>query len=236
MTGTLATRKPLTGYHLKLIALITMFIDHITVVLVPSGTVYLVLRGIGRISFPIYVFLIAEGCRYTSDRFKYAMRLGLFALISEIPYDMALYPKILEQTGWGWNFVGRTNVFYTLFFAVALIHVYEVLRRSWKAGLALIAGELCYTAGSGMFLEFLEHQGVIDWPLRRILLNILRFTFIPVLLLVCHILEKRLGEKKPMKISAAVAVLALLLPLLVAPALEGSYGMFGILVVCLVEN
>ena len=234
MTGTLATRKPLTGYHLKLIALITMFIDHITVVLVPSGTVYLVLRGIGRISFPIYVFLIAEGCRYTSDRFKYAMRLGLFALISEIPYDMALYPKILEQTGWGWNFVGRTNVFYTLFFAVALIHVYEVLRRSWKAGLALIAGELCYTAGSGMFLEFLEHQGVIDWPLRRILLNILRFTFIPVLLLVCHILEKRLGEKKPMKISAAVAVLALLLPLLVAPALEGSYGMFGILVVCLV--
>ena len=99
MTGTLATRKPLTGYHLKLIALITMFIDHITVVLVPSGTVYLVLRGIGRISFPIYVFLIAEGCRYTSDRFKYAMRLGAFALISEIPYDLALYPAVLGGAG-----------------------------------------------------------------------------------------------------------------------------------------
>ena len=106
-----------------------MFIDHITVVLVPSGTVYLVLRGIGRISFPIYVFLIAEGCRYTSDRFKYAMRLGAFALISEIPYDLALYPAVLEQTGWGWNFTWRTNVFYTLFFAVAIIHIYETLRR-----------------------------------------------------------------------------------------------------------
>lgn len=231
MTETLATRKPLTGYHLKLIALITMFIDHIGAAFLPQ--VWL-LRAIGRISFPIYVFLIAEGCRYTSDRFKYALRLGLFAFISEIPYDLALYPEILEQTGWGWNFVGRTNVFYTLFFAVALIHVYEVLRWTWKAGLAVIAGELCYTAGSGMFLEFLEHQGVIDWPLRWILLNILRAAFIPVLLLVSHILEKRLGGKKPVKISTATAVLALLLPLLVAPALEGSYGIFGILVICLV--
>ena len=136
MTETAALQKPMTGFHLKLIALTTMFIDHIGAVFFPQVTL---LRVIGRISFPLYAFLIAEGCRYTRNRGRYALGLGVFALISEIPYDLALHPEFLEYGLWGQNFLFQTNIFYTMFFAVASVHIFEVLRRrSWKAQLAAL--------------------------------------------------------------------------------------------------
>ena len=58
----------LSGNQLKLIALITMTIDHVGAYLLPQFTI---LRIIGRLSMPIYAFLIAEGCRHTHDRRKY---------------------------------------------------------------------------------------------------------------------------------------------------------------------
>ena len=230
MTGTLATRKPLTGYHLKLIALITMFIDHITVVLVPSGTVYLVLRGIGRISFPIYVFLIAEGCRYTSDRFKYAMRLGAFALISEIPYDLALYPAVLEQTGWGWNFTWRTNVFYTLFFAVAIIHIYETLRRQSRGRQLLGIG--CEAA---FFAIVILVALYVESPLSIRVMMVVSTVYVLAVLLLCRWMEKHPGKSaKPGWLANVLAVAALIVPVLMAQELGSSYGIFGILVIFLV--
>ncbi len=75
----------LNGFHLKLIAVCTMFIDHLGHTLFP-GTLWL--RCIGRIAFPIFAFLIAEGCAYTHDRKKYALRLLVFALLSEVPFDL----------------------------------------------------------------------------------------------------------------------------------------------------
>ena len=138
MPETAALQKPMTGFHLKLIALTTMFIDHIGAVFFPQVTL---LRVIGRISFPLYAFLIAEGCRYTRNRGRYALGLGVFALISEIPYDLALHPEFLENGLWGQNFLFQTNIFYTMFFAVASVHIFEVLRRrSWKAQLAALGG------------------------------------------------------------------------------------------------
>ena len=116
MPETAALQKPMTGFHLKLIALTTMFIDHIGAVFFPQVTL---LRVIGRISFPLYAFLIAEGCRYTRNRGRYALGLGAFALISELPYDLALHPEFLEYGLWGQNFLFQTNIFYTMFFAVA---------------------------------------------------------------------------------------------------------------------
>ena len=55
----------LTGNQLKLIALITMTIDHIGFMLLPQVKI---LRAIGRIAFPIFAYMIAEGCQYTRNR------------------------------------------------------------------------------------------------------------------------------------------------------------------------
>lgn len=60
----------LSGNQLKIIAMITMLIDHIGVNLFPSVTI---MRVIGRLSFPIFAYMIAEGCRYTRDRKKLSL-------------------------------------------------------------------------------------------------------------------------------------------------------------------
>lgn len=75
----------LNGFHLKLIAICTMFVDHLGYTLFPGD---LWLRCVGRVAFPIFCFLIAEGCVYTHDRRKYALRLLAFALLSEIPFNL----------------------------------------------------------------------------------------------------------------------------------------------------
>ncbi|SNX54090.1 TraX family protein [Thermoanaerobacterium sp. RBIITD] len=71
---------------LKLIALLTMVIDHVGAVLYPN---IIVLRMIGRISFPIFAYLLALGYKSTHDAKKYLKRLLLFGLLSEIPYILA---------------------------------------------------------------------------------------------------------------------------------------------------
>lgn len=93
---------------LKIIALVTMIIDHTGAVLFPQ---YFTLRLIGRIAFPIYIFLIAQGCRHTRSMEKYMLRLFVFALISEIPFDLMGWPP-------AWFDWSGQNVFFTLFLGV----------------------------------------------------------------------------------------------------------------------
>lgn len=80
-------KRGLSQEGLKLIACVTMLIDHIGAVLVPQN---IFLRMIGRIAFPIYCFLLAEGAHYTKDPRKYVLRLGIGAVLSELPFDLAL--------------------------------------------------------------------------------------------------------------------------------------------------
>ena len=67
--------RGLSGNALKIIAAITMLIDHVGIILLPESQI---LRTIGRISFPIYAYMIAEGCYYTRNKLRYF--LGIFAL------------------------------------------------------------------------------------------------------------------------------------------------------------
>lgn len=144
----------ITGSTLKLIAIISMLIDHIGAAIyerylwsnsyflthetwmgLTENQLYLldmVHRSIGRIAFPIFCFLLVEGFLHTRDRWKYGGRLFAFALISEIPFDLAFQGQILE--------LSYQNVFFTLFCGFVGIWAYEVwgVRLSGKPGLSLL--------------------------------------------------------------------------------------------------
>lgn len=70
-----------------------MFLDHIGVIgkAFLSKNVYFLLRAVGRLSFPLFCFILAEGFFHTKNRKKYQQRLFIFALLSEIPYDLAFH-------------------------------------------------------------------------------------------------------------------------------------------------
>jgi len=108
----------MTAFVLKIIASITMLTDHIGAVFPLTFPMYF--RFIGRIAFPVYAYMIAQGCKHTSNINKYLLRLGIFALISEIPFDLAFGNEI--------SFISRTNIFYTLFLGTACIAVFEKVR------------------------------------------------------------------------------------------------------------
>lgn len=95
-----------------------MLADHIGAVFKPGC--YDILRTAGRLSFPLFCFLITEGFFHTSDRKNYGIRLGIFAILSELPFNLAFYGKSI--------YLESRNVFFTLligFLAISLIEKYK---------------------------------------------------------------------------------------------------------------
>lgn len=132
-------KKNLTMRELKIIAYVTMLIDHIGAVIVirllqnyhslnlPISFENLILfykglRLIGRIAFPIFCFNIVEGYLKTRDVKKYMLRLLIFAFISEIPFDLALF-----QVPFFWDY---NNVIWNLLIGLICIFWSEKLARN----------------------------------------------------------------------------------------------------------
>ena len=92
----------MTSFSLKIIALITMFIDHFGYVFMGN---FSFCNFIGRIAFPIFAFQISEGYEHTKNLKKYFLRLGIFAIISQIPF----------------------YVFFTLFLGLLSIYLYDYI-------------------------------------------------------------------------------------------------------------
>lgn len=93
---------------LKILAMVVMLIDHIGAFLLDrSDPLYMPLRSIGRLAFPIFCFLMAEGAFHTRSMPKYLARLALFAFLSSPPYNLV--------HGSAWYSTANVNVFFTLF-------------------------------------------------------------------------------------------------------------------------
>lgn len=139
----------ISGSTLKLIALFSMLTDHTAAVLFPylmmkhdifgldfsmeymaqawqqGGMFWLYIayqvmrRLIGRLAFPIYCFLLVEGFEKTRSRAKYVLRLGIFALVSEIPFNLAFRGRAFDSS--------YQNVFITLLLGVLMMWIVRIL-------------------------------------------------------------------------------------------------------------
>lgn len=139
----------LDGTSLKIIAMISMIIDHVGDNFFPEQTW---MRIIGRIAFPIFAFCIAEGFSHTHDRRKYLLRMGIFACISEIPFDLVTSGKILEFT--------HQNIMITFFWSILALICFEKIneRKTKSARFCGIAVLMIFAVGSlllGMDYNFL---------------------------------------------------------------------------------
>ncbi len=125
---------------LKWIALLTMLCDHAGAVLFAQ---YPVMRLIGRTAFPLFVWLLVEGFFHTSSRKKYLGRMAFFALVSELPFDLALYGRPDRQ---------GQNVFFTL--SISLVMLVFLER-------AMDACQRKRQAGEKAFLQTLAAVGTV---------------------------------------------------------------------------
>jgi len=112
---------------LKIIAIITMTVDHIGAVLVPM---MIYPRVIGRISLPIFVYLIVQGYQVTKDKEKYYIRLLMWAAVAQVPYSMAFHTM-------------NINVLFTLALCMGAVHsvaTKQYLATTWILIMAQIIG------------------------------------------------------------------------------------------------
>lgn len=109
-----------------------MLIDHSTAILIPNNSFfYMIGRGIGRLSFPVFCFFLVEGFLHTSNVKKYLLRLGIFALISEIPFDLVFNQAIFE--------IEYQNIFFTLCIGLLILMCLNKIENTYR-------GKAGYTA------------------------------------------------------------------------------------------
>lgn len=121
-------------FILKLIALITMIIDHYGAIFYNNVDIY---RIMGRIAFPIYCFILVEGYIHTSNIKKYGQKLLIFAFISEIAFDFAFYNRI---------YLGHQNIFFTLFIGLVTMHLLDNKEKyRLKSGIILLIATILST-------------------------------------------------------------------------------------------
>lgn len=166
------SKRGISGSTLKLIAIVTMLIDHIAAVILEKiiarsggfnnifiyafregntlGIIYIFMRAIGRLAFPIFCFLLVEGFLHTRNVWKYAFRLAVFALISEIPFDLALQAKAF--------YFGYQNVLFTLLIGLmVLIGIKNVSELMDKRNIVLsIIAQILIVAAGFVAAELLE--------------------------------------------------------------------------------
>ncbi len=135
----------LDGTALKIIAMISMVFDHVGDLLFPGQTW---MRFIGRIALPIFAFCVAEGYIHTRNKTKYLLRLFLFGLVSELPYDLARSGRLESD---------QQNIMLTFALAILTLMLFDRITAGKKSVWKLIAG-IAAAAVIGILSAFLRME------------------------------------------------------------------------------
>ena len=152
----------LTNNQLKIIAMVAMLLDHVGKVLLPQ---YPILQIIGRLAFPIFAFMIAEGCFYTKNKTRYFLTIFLLGVGCQAVYlitEKSLYMNIL------------------LTFSLSIILIFSVenyrKKREKKSGLILIFSVIAvFTITIVLPVALIEQGFVIDYGVEGVLLPVAIF-------------------------------------------------------------
>ena len=140
------TRFGLDSTALRLLAILFMVLDHLWATVVPGN---LWLTCLGRLAFPIFAFQLCEGYRHTSDYRRYRRRLLVFALLSEIPFNLFYAGSVI--------FPFHQNVLFTLLLGLLAIRQADRLRREEgikKKSLRCLALLLIFAGGVVLFPDY----------------------------------------------------------------------------------
>ena len=161
-----AARWGISGSTLKIFAMVCMLIDHTAASVIGRGlfgetdpgaawtAAYWIMRLIGRLAFPIFCFLLAEGAAHTRSLRNYFLRLLVFAVISEIPFDLGLYG---EPFYWA-----HQNVFWTLALGILALWLMGMAKDRIVKYLILIA---CMIAAQLMQTDYSAFGVFFIWLL-----------------------------------------------------------------------
>ena len=177
-------KKGITGTGIKIIAIVTMLIDHITAILLDNYYVLIntsngsqsmngitdtglntgdsstrllflitILHMIGRLAFPLYIFLLVEGFQHTRSIRRYALNMLIFALISQLPYNLA-HGGLLEFQ--------HLNIFATLLMGILCMWCIKVLGedRTWSHKLNFLYYITAILLGAYMMWLLLQNRSI----------------------------------------------------------------------------
>ena len=165
--------RVLSGAQLKYIAFLSMLIDHVNKALIYpnlNGKLLIEISDffdiLGRIAFPLFAFFIVEGFFKTKSRKKYLLNLLIFAVISEVPFDMFFFGKFFDMRA--------NNVLFTLALSLVTIWIIDILRdkleyklRLWYLASFVVLAIMCIIS---MYLS-------IDYEYHSIIIVYLLYIF-----------------------------------------------------------
>lgn len=255
------TKKGISGSTIKIIAVVTMLIDHVAAALLTrivisrgffyamgneqrlidwmkvNGLLFIVtqlMRLIGRLGFPIFCFLLVEGFQKTGNVKKYAIRLGLFALISEIPFNLAFTGRVWAP--------GYQNVYFTLLIGLLALWAFDTIAKldpaKWLQVLLTIGGilllPLCvalrtYSFVTSFVAGFFNMDERVVYGRNLPMLGGTYLVLAGIMLVVWGVYRHKKGSDKTWRMCGDMAVLAV--AMVSATLLQTDYAGMGVLTI-----
>ena len=132
-----AGRFDISTAGLHILAMTLMLMDHLWATLLPAQEW---LTCAGRLAYPIFAFMAVEGYFHTRSFRKYALRMLVFAVLSEVPFNL--------MCGGTWFYPVHQNVIWTLLMGLLGVHLLETVRRKQKPALFAAAAVGVILAGA----------------------------------------------------------------------------------------